>query len=212
MLADCGADVVILATGAEKVIPPIPGIDLPHVTDAFRILGGEVAPGKNIVIIGGGMIGMETADFLIAKGTVPRATIAIDQSQDTFAAPDNPTGLSPKPPNITIIEMLPRSPVKKFAAHGYMLHKRLRDGGGRLLLGAKVERIREDCVLVSCAEKGEEIIPADQVIIAVGTRARCELKKALEDRNIRHFLAGDASQPRRIIEAVEEGARAAWSI
>jgi pyruvate/2-oxoglutarate dehydrogenase complex dihydrolipoamide dehydrogenase (E3) component len=126
---------------------------------------------------------METADFLIAKGC-----------------------------KVAVIEMLPRSPVKKFAAHGYMLHKRLRDGGGRLLLGAKVERIEQDYVIISSQERGEEIIPADQVVIAVGTRSCCELKGILEKRNIRHFVVGDASQPRRIIEATEEGARAAWSI
>ena len=51
-------DVVILAAGAEKIIPPIPGIDFPLVSDAFQILGGEFAPGNNVVIVGGGMIGM----------------------------------------------------------------------------------------------------------------------------------------------------------
>ena len=98
------------------------------------------------------------------------------------------------------------------AAHGYMLHKRLRDGGGRLLLGAKVERIEQDSVVTSIREKGEEIIPADQVVVAVGTRSYCELKGILEKRNIRHFVVGDASQPRGVIEATEEGARAAWAI
>ena len=176
-------DVIILATGAEQIIPPIPGIGLPLVRDAFQILGGEVAPGKNVVIVGGGMIGMETADFLIDKGS-----------------------------DVTVVELLPRSPVRKFASHGYMLHKRLRDGGGRLLLGTKVESIGEDSVTVVGDEAGEEILPADQVVIAVGTRSCNDLKDTFEEQGIDHVVVGDASQPRRIIEATEEGARAAWDI
>jgi pyruvate/2-oxoglutarate dehydrogenase complex dihydrolipoamide dehydrogenase (E3) component len=176
-------DVVILATGADKIIPDIPGIGLPLVCDAFQVLGSEVAPGKHVVIVGGGMIGMETADFLIEKGS-----------------------------GVTVVELLPRSPVKKFASHGYMLHTRLRDGGGRLLLGTEVKSIQEDSVTVVSEEAGEQVLSADQIVIAVGTRPRDTLKKFLEQRNIAHFIAGDAVQPRRIIEATEEGARAAWQI
>jgi len=183
MLNEGQPAVVILAAGAERIIPPVPGIDLPLVCDAFQILGNEVAPRENVVIVGGGMIGMETADFLIDKGS-----------------------------KVTLVELLQRSPVKKFASHGYMLHKRLRDGGGRLLLGTKVEGIREDSVTVVSDERGEEILPADQVVIAVGTRPCNDLKKTLEKKKIHHFIVGDALEPRRIIEATEEGARAAWDI
>jgi 2,4-dienoyl-CoA reductase-like NADH-dependent reductase (Old Yellow Enzyme family)/thioredoxin reductase len=183
MLDEQQPEAVILATGAERIIPPIPGIELPLVCDAFQILGNEVKPRENVVIVGGGMIGMETADFLIDKGC-----------------------------KVTVVELLPRSPVIKFASHGYMLHKRLRDGGGRLLLGTKVTAIRKDSVTVVSDEKGEEILPAEQVVIAAGTSSRNELTKALVERSIRHFVVGDASGPRRIIEATEEGAKAAWDI
>jgi 2,4-dienoyl-CoA reductase-like NADH-dependent reductase (Old Yellow Enzyme family)/thioredoxin reductase len=175
-------DVVILATGAEKIIPPIAGIELPLVCDAFQILGAEVKPGKNVVVVGGGLIGMECADFLLDKGS-----------------------------SVTVVELLPRSPVKRGAAHGYMLHKRLRDGG-RLLLGARVESIQEQSVTVVSEETGEEILSADQVVIAVGTRSRNDLEKILNEKGIPHHVVGDASQPRRIIEATEEGARVAWNI
>jgi len=175
-------DIVILAAGAEIIIPTIPGVELPHVCNALQILAGEVAPKETVVVVGGGMIGMETADFLIARGS-----------------------------RVTVVELLPRSPVKKFASHGYMLHKRLRDGGGRLLLGTKVERIREDAVIIT-SERGEEVLPARQVVIAVGTRSRSGLKALLEEHKIPHVVVGDAVQPRRIIEATEEGARAAWNI
>jgi hypothetical protein len=60
---------------------------------------------------------------------------------------------------------------------------------------------------------GEQILsPVDQVIIAVGLKPRDDLKKFLQARGISYFVIGDALKPRRIIEATEEGARAAWSI
>jgi pyruvate/2-oxoglutarate dehydrogenase complex dihydrolipoamide dehydrogenase (E3) component len=176
-------DVVLLAAGATAILPNIPGNHLPLVCDAFQILGGEVAPGDNVVVVGGGMIGMETADFLLDKGS-----------------------------KVTVVELKPKSPVSKLASHGYMLHKRLREGGGRLLLATRVEGIGEDAVTVVREESGQEKLPADQVVIAVGTKPREELKKALEEKNITYSVVGDANQPRRIIEAVDEGAKAAWEI
>ena len=63
MIQEGNPEAVILAVGGEKIIPDIPGIDLPHVCDAWQILSGEVAPKKHALVIGGGLIGMETADF-----------------------------------------------------------------------------------------------------------------------------------------------------
>jgi len=182
MLSEGDLEVVILATGAERVIPPVPGIELPLVCDAFQILGEEVAARENVVVVGGGYIGMETADFLLERGS-----------------------------NITLVEMLSRSPVTKFASHGYMLHKRLQEGGCRLLFDARLKNIREDSVIVVSKDE-EQTISTDQVVIAVGTKSRDELKETLQDKGIRHFVVGDTSQVRRIIEATEEGAKAAWEL
>jgi len=88
-------EAVILAGGGEKIPLDVPGIGLPHVSDAWQILSGKQPPGKQAVIIGGGLIGMETADFLTQKGT-----------------------------KVTIVEILKHSPVLKITSHGYMLHNR----------------------------------------------------------------------------------------
>ncbi|HLZ18867.1 MAG TPA: FAD-dependent oxidoreductase, partial [Smithellaceae bacterium] len=82
-------DFVILATGGEKIVPPIPGIDREFVCDAWQILDGRIAPKENIVVIGGALIGMEVADFLTQKGKA-----------------------------VTIVEMLKRSPVLMITSHG----------------------------------------------------------------------------------------------
>ena len=177
-------DVVILAIGADKSTCPAEGINSSIVCDAWQILDGEVTPKNNAVIIGGGLVGMETADYLCEKGIK----------------------------DITLVEMLATSPVLPFAAHGYMLHKRLRAAGVKLLFGATVKLIMEGSVVVM--QNGEErtIEPVSQVIVAIGVTSRSTLKDMLVKKGIRHFIVGDAAAPRRIIDSTTEGAKAAWEI
>jgi len=184
MIIENKPEVVILATGGAEIIPPIDGIDLPQVVTALQVLGGEVAVGKNIVIIGAGLIGMETADYVVANGCQ----------------------------SVTLVEQKPKSPVTKASSHGYMLHKRLRNAGSQQIFGAEVVRIDQDSVTIKVQDADQTLEPVDQVIIAVGMNPAADLARTLKEQGIRHYVVGDAVKPRRIIEATEEGARAAWEI
>jgi thioredoxin reductase len=93
-----------------------------------------------------------------------------------------------------------------------MLHRRLRDKSCNLLFNTVVKRIAESSVTILCGAEEQTLSPVDQVVIAVGLKSRDELQQILQARGIRHFVIGDARQPRRIIEATEEGAKAAWSL
>jgi thioredoxin reductase len=93
-----------------------------------------------------------------------------------------------------------------------MLHNRLRNAQAKLLFNTTVARIEEAAVVV-LSEGVEEILsPVDQVVVAVGLRPREELRAFLNNSGISHFVVGDAKNPRRIIEATEEGAKAAWDL
>jgi 2,4-dienoyl-CoA reductase-like NADH-dependent reductase (Old Yellow Enzyme family)/thioredoxin reductase len=177
-------DAVILAIGAGKSTCPAEGINASVVCDAWQILDGEVKPKDHVVIIGGGLVGMETADFLREKGVK----------------------------NITIVEMLATSPVLALAAHGYMLHKRLRAAGIKLLFGTTVKMITEGSVIVTKNGEDRKFEPVSQVIVAIGVTPRTALKDMLAKKGIRHFVVGDAAAPRRIIEATTDGAKAAWEL
>jgi NADPH-dependent 2,4-dienoyl-CoA reductase/sulfur reductase-like enzyme len=183
MIQEGNPEAVILAAGGEKIVPDIPGINLSHVADAWQILMGEVTPKKNALVIGGGLIGMETADFLGQRGV-----------------------------QVTLVEVLKRSPVLKITSHGYMLHTRLREAGCKLLFDTAVKRIDPSSVTLLSQGTEEVLYPIDQVVIAVGLKASEGLKRFLENKGIRHSVVGDAVLPRRIIEATEEGAKAAWSL
>lgn len=183
MLRENHPGFVILAAGGEKIIPEIPGREKGNVCDAWQILGGRVKPGKNVLVVGGGLIGMETADYLSEQGS-----------------------------QVTLVEMLKRSPVLKITSHGYMLHTRLREKNCRLLFNTTLKSIGEGSVEIESEGNPSTLSPIDQVVLAVGLKARDELRGALEALKIPYTVVGDAQRPRRIIEAVEEGARAAWAL
>ncbi len=178
------AQVVIIATGARNIRPSIPGINSPHVIDAWQVLMGKDEVSDHTVIIGGGLVGMETADYLREKGIV----------------------------DVVIADTLSKSAVKKSNGHGYMLHKRLNEVGYQLWLETRVVKIEAEQVTVE--KKGEERLlrPVRQVIVATGSSSFNQLGQALDQENIPYHLIGDAYQPRSILEAVDEGAHAAWSI
>ncbi len=182
MIRENRPETVILATGGKPIVPDIPGIDLENVCDALEILAGDEKPGNNVVVLGGGQTGMEVADFAASKGS-----------------------------SVTIVEMLKRSPVMKLTSHGYMLHRRVRESGCTLLLNTRVTKIEKDSVMIESEGEGRTLSPVDQVIVAAGIEPRDILAKTLKEENIAHFIIGDAKKARRIMEATDEGAKAAWN-
>lgn len=184
MLEEGRPDAVVLAIGADKAACPAEGVGISVVCDAWQILDGEIQAKDHVVVVGGGLVGMETADFLLEKGVK----------------------------DITVVEMLPRSPVMPQAARGQMLHRRLRAAGVKLMLGTKLERIMEGAVILTTNGQDLKLEPVKQVIIAIGMTSRNTLKEMLSEKGFRHVIVGDAVAPRRIIEATTEGADAAWAI
>jgi 2,4-dienoyl-CoA reductase-like NADH-dependent reductase (Old Yellow Enzyme family)/thioredoxin reductase len=183
MLAEGKPEAVILATGGEKIVPPITGIDSPHVHDAWQILGETVKTGKKALVVGGGLIGMETACFMAQKGC-----------------------------DVTLVEQLESSPVPRYTSHGYSVHKYLKDKNCQFRFGTTLKQIQADSVTLQSKEHEENLTGFDQVVMAVGMKPRNALKESLEQRKIQHMIVGDALQVRRIMEATEEGAKAAWEL
>jgi len=176
-------DVIILASGGHNANLEIPGCDSSLVCDAWQLLRGEIPVGDKVVVVGGGLIGMESADYLFAHGAG----------------------------EVMVVEAQDQSPVLMLTSHGYMLHKRLRKAGFRLATGAVPVRIEGNAIVIK-RDGEEESIQVDQVVVAVGTQPVNGLKSAAEGKGITCAVVGDAVATRRIIEAVEEGARAAWDI
>jgi len=175
-------DAVILASGAYPVAASIPGIDGENVFDARDVLEGKVKLASPAVILGAGYVGMETADFLVSRGI-----------------------------DVAIIEMLAYPPVTKLTAHGYWLHKRIRNAGGRLMFGAEVRGIENTTVRYTQKDE-ERTEPAAMVITAMGAKSDNALEGVLSELGIEYRMIGDAVSPRRLLEAIHEGYKAACEI
>jgi hypothetical protein len=171
-------DAVILACGAYPVTAPIPGLDSKIVADARDVLTGKVELVGPVVILGAGYVGMETADYLLAKGIA-----------------------------VTVLEMKQFPPVGKLTAHGYWLHKRIKDAGGRLIFGAQVLDIEAGDVRYRQGDT-ERVERAALIVTAMGAKSDNSLEDVLKDLAIPYRTVGDAKSPRRILEAIHEGHRA----
>ena len=147
------------------------------------MLEGKVEAKSPVVILGAGYVGMETADFLIARGITP-----------------------------TVLEMAPQPQINLFSAHGYWLSKRFRDGRGVLLTGAKVTAIEKDTVIYEKDGKDQKLTGTGMIITALGARENSELAAVLDELKIPYLTAGDVKKPRRLLEAIHEGARAGEEI
>ena len=80
-------DAVILATGAVPVIPVLPGIDPRHAITAWDVLEEKVHPGRYAAIIGGGLVGCETAAYLAEQDR----RVIILEMQDELAPDQSPS-------------------------------------------------------------------------------------------------------------------------
>ncbi|HBE76799.1 MAG TPA: NADH:flavin oxidoreductase [Firmicutes bacterium] len=112
-------DVVILATGAVPITPKIPGADLPNVVQANDVLSGKVFLGRKIVVIGGGQVGSETADYLAILGK-----------------------------SVTIVEMLDDIALADALAPRIFLLKALEDKKVNILTKTTVKEIKDGAVIV----------------------------------------------------------------
>lgn len=175
-------DAVVLACGAYPALFPIPGLNSEMVADARDVLLEKVDLKSPAVILGAGYVGMETADYLLAHGI-----------------------------EVTVLEMQTLPPVAKLSAHGYWLHKRIKDGGGRLFLGAKVVAIENDVVRFHQMDAQREERAA-LVVTALGAKPENYLEDLLKEMAVPYQIVGDARSPRRIFEAIHEGNKAGEEI
>lgn len=174
--------VIVLACGATPLIPDIPGIDRPNVTTAIQVLKGEKKVGASVLIVGSGLVGCETAEFLLEQGK-----------------------------KVTILEMLPRLGADIGVTTRPFLLARLRQAGAVMEANARVVEITGRGVKAR-RDNDEMSFEADSIVLATGMRPRRELLEELKGCTYELHTIGDCLEPRRIAEAVAEAARIAYRL
>ena len=170
-------DVAVIATGAEPMVPAIPGVEQKQVLQAWDILAGKAQPGKDVLVVGGNAVGLETAHFLAVMGR----RVTVGERVKRIGADLVPT------------------------IRFHILHK-LREAGVQLLPSTNIMSIQPDGVVMSTEEGKEFCQKFDTIVLAVGSKARNELVEEIKDKVPEIHIIGDAVQPRSGLEAMHEGA------
>jgi len=175
-------DAVVIATGSTPVPLNVPGIE-GHAVTAHDVLEGRADVGRRAAVIGGGMIGAETAHHLAHHGR-----------------------------KVTIVEILPdvaqdeQDYVRRFLLNG------LAEKGVTIYVHATVTAVKDGTLVIERDGKRETIGPFDTVVTAVGLKPSNELQSRLEGKVGRVVTVGDAAGVRKALEAVAEGYRAGLAI
>jgi len=181
---DYGADVIIVAAGAEPVKPDIPGIDLPHVAHVLDMYPNIEKLGRRVVIIGGGLSGCDTAVELARRGH----DVTLLEGLKGFARDAhrmNSLALLTETQKLPNLHAFDETMVKEINAEA----------------------------VVATDKNGVSVrYPADSVIYGVGMRARSQLYLDLQGAAETVVVAGDCVRPRKTMEAIREGYFAAMNI
>lgn len=171
---------VIVATGSTPLIPSIPGIQegirAQRVVTGREVLSGKAQLGKKAVILGGGMIGCEIADYLT------------DQGQEVF-----------------VVEILPELASDASPWIRKVLLKRLEERGIRSFVQVREERITEEGVEIVDSSGNRVSIEVDKVILATGSVPDSSIFISLKRTVPEVYAVGDSKEPRKILEAIHEG-------
>lgn len=163
-LKEAGFEAVINAVGAHSAAPRIPGIDGVNVADAWKVLAGEQQVYGTVAVIGGGMVGCETAEYLAARG----CKVSVIEMMDKIAAGESTTILP------TLLENYKTYGVEQYPSH-------------------KVKEFRMDAVVCENKDGAEVTIPCDYIVLAMGARSNEFDAAALEAANIPVYSIGDAA-------------------
>jgi len=174
------AEAFIFATGASPSVPDVPGIDQPNVVQATAILSEETHAGESSLVVGGGSVGAETAEFLAAKGR-----------------------------KVTLIEMLGGVALDAPDTVRVVLLENLKKMRVDIKTSTTLKAIEGRKVLVKTNNREAPIDGIDTVVLAVGSKPNSGLFEKVKAKKAEMFLIGDSSQPRTALEAIHEGSKIA---
>ena len=184
LIKEINPDVAILATGATPLVLPIPGINDTEIVHAINLLDGKESCGKKVLVVGGGLVGAETAAFLG------------EQEHD-----------------VTVIEMRDEVAADVATEHRKFLMKDFEEYQIKTITGAKVSQFVEGGVNYTLEDGSEhEAHGFDTVVLAMGSRNYDPLSETVKEIVKDTFVIGDAVRARRALNATVEALDVALTI
>ncbi len=174
---------VIVATGGKPFFPAIDGIQESRAISVEDALSGSVPLGKKVLIVGGGGIGAEVADYLSENGK-----------------------------EVTLVEMREGIALDLVAHLQYFLNKRLREKGVQILTSTKAIRFEKEGLWVEDPQGTRKLDGFDSIVLALGWSPNDEMVESFKGKVPEVYVIGDASKPREVMEALLEGEEVALKI
>jgi 2,4-dienoyl-CoA reductase-like NADH-dependent reductase (Old Yellow Enzyme family)/thioredoxin reductase len=175
-ILDLKPDRVILATGSEPLLPPVPGLDDP--LTAEDLLTGRRQPGQRVLVLGGGLVGIEMAEMLAEQGHT-----------------------------VVVVEMLDEIARDMEAVTRKMTLRRLQELPVEIHTSTRLTRLEEGVAFVEAEGSDDEtsLGTFDSVLVAVGHRPYDPLSRTLEEAGVSATVVGDAARPGQILDATRGG-------
>lgn len=174
---EIGPDSVVLATGSSMTKPEIPGAERPFVATALELISGKFQVQGKVVVVGGAAMGCEVALHIASSGK-----------------------------KVTIVEMLGEIAMDLEPRCRLALLELLRERRIEILTGWKLERIEEGKSLLIGRDGQRLEVTTESVILAFGLKSSQELLNPLKDNFTEVYAIGDCVEPRKIYQAIHEGA------
>jgi len=181
-VASQSPDVLIVAVGTTPIIPSIPGIDSDKVILANDMHNEGVRIGDKVLILGGGLVGCESAIYLAKSGK-----------------------------DVTMIEMLDEVARDATFFHKVALMVKL-GKYVKVVTGAEGKAITGEGMLCVDSDGKEELYEADTIICAVGQRPLTSIVDQLRDTAPEFYYIGDCVRPQKVTEAISAGYNTAMSL
>jgi len=170
-------DAVIVATGAMPLVPPIAGVKRKGVITAWDVLRKHTV-GQRVLVVGGGMTGLETAEFLAQQGK-----------------------------EVVVVEQLKRVGADMGGTVRWHLMNRLKGQKVELITSTQVKEIGpEGAVTVLRNGREETLRRFDATVLACGAKPRNEVAAQIESKVKELYIIGDAAKARKGLDAIREGA------
>lgn len=182
IIEELSPDVVIVATGARPITLEFSNERIEAIT-AWDVLESKVDPGGNILIVGGGSVGLETAHFLGNKGK-----------------------------NVTVVEQFNKFAADMGPISRFYLRTRLKELKVTLMKNTKFLGINGQGAIVKEDEQESTISDVDTIVWAVGSVSQNSLREGLKGHPYEVFVIGDANRVRDALFAIEDGHKAALNI
>ena len=205
-------DHVIVAEGARALVPPIAGIDAAGVLTAWQVLRDNPRLGRRVAIIGGGAVGLETAMFVAAKGTLTPEILHFLFAYQAEAPERLRELMYHGTSRVTVFEMLPKAGADVGKSTKWILMANLERHGVAIRTRTQVAAISDARVLTLDTEAGAVREEFDTVIVASGSRPVQRLSQALSEAGIPFTAVGDTLKPGKLNDAIHGGFLAALSI